>query len=431
MSRQGTCPRCGSGGAAGEPCSTKTCKRSAVHLVPQVHGGVAPERTDDAIGLVFGDYLVVRPIGYGNFGSVYTAFQMPLREPPVRVAVKLMSRLEPDPKEAARLLTLFESEIRALSMLSHPNVVRIFRADSSHDPPYLVMEFIDGAKPLDQLIHDDRIGEALISWDHKRAILDQILNGLEAAHDADIVHRDIKPDNILLQVVAGHPHLVRIVDFGLAEFVGEQVSPDAVMGTPWYMAPEQFERRQVGPWTDVYAVGVLAMELLVGYRPFEKMGLGDIIRAKSRAPSFSPEALKRLGCSTRSIAFFEQAVHPNPRHRFADVRAFRGALEQVIDELRMGPTLMLDKFELRRLEGDTPNQSPTTMLPDELELSRRLSDTMMLDPPPRAPAPTPRRSAEPERRPPPEPSAASTLGIFAIAGAVVTVFALIAFFLAR
>jgi serine/threonine protein kinase len=122
-----------------------------------------------------------------------------------------------------------------------------------------------------------------------RHVLEQVLNALEAAHALDIVHRDIKPDNVMLQSVPGDPCFVRVLDFGLARFLESQRETSLLLGTPAFMAPEQVTREGIGPWTDLYALGVLAFEMLTGRRPFDGETPQEVL-AKKLDPDFDPRS---------------------------------------------------------------------------------------------------------------------------------------------
>ena len=164
-----------------------------------------------------------------------------------------------------------------------------------------------------------------------RRILGQVLNGLEAAHSQSIVHRDVKPENIMLQTVAGNPDLVRILDFGLARFVEERTQTSVAMGTPIYMAPEQLDRRNIGPWTDLYVVGVMAFELLTGRRPFPGRTHREIL-GKKLDPDYDPCAqIADLDVSELSAEFFRRAVARSPEDRYRSATAFRMALANVFE----------------------------------------------------------------------------------------------------
>ncbi|TNF28955.1 MAG: serine/threonine protein kinase, partial [Deltaproteobacteria bacterium] len=286
----------------------------------------APGREPDPlIGKRIDDYLLVSVLGVGGFGKVLLALQLPIM---MKVALKLMHE-QADTALAARLLDKFEAEARALATLSHPHIVRLVKY-GLHDgrTPYLVMEFVDDGRTLKHEIADKAAREELLDLADARHILVEVTHGLAAAHARDIVHRDIKPENIMLQRVAGDDSFVRILDFGLAKFVAGRDETSVTVGTPIYMAPEQLERRSIGPWTDWYAVGVIAFELLTGRRPFTSHEF-HVIMAQKLDPEFDPVAgLDDLRLPESALAFFRTALARAPEARYRTAEDFRAGLDQ-------------------------------------------------------------------------------------------------------
>lgn len=130
----------------------------------------------------------------------------------------------------------------------------------------------------------------------------QVCNALEASHRIGIVHRDVRPENILLQEVPGDPNFVRVLDFGLAKFVEEGGRSSVMMGTPVYMAPEQVSRGAIGPWTDLYSLGVMLCEFVQGKRAFSAQSRQEPLARKP-----PPEALPVLDAP----AFLAEATRPD------------------------------------------------------------------------------------------------------------------------
>ena len=197
------------------------------------------------------------------------------------------------------------------------------------------MEFVDGGvslKPLARPKDGGRPDPAMAL-----GVLNQVLNALEAAHGVGIVHRDIKPDNILLRPVAGDEHHVKVLDFGLAKFLSEGTGTSIALGTPGYMAPEQIKAAGMGPWTDLYAVGVMACEMLTGRWPFEGRTAQVLIACKLD-PAFDPAPqLEGLDVDPEILAFLRQALAHAPADRFRDVASFRAALN-ALDVSSLEPT---------------------------------------------------------------------------------------------
>lgn len=164
-------------------------------------------------------------------------------------------------------------------------------------------------------------------------IVEHTLSGLEAAHAAGLVHRDIKPDNLLLLTEGDDPWFVKLADFGLARLVEGSGRTTAVAGTLHYMAPEQFEQRDYGPWTDLYALGVMTFELLLGQRPFTTERLEAVMAAK-RDPAFDPlAAVPDADVPDLLGIFLRKALHPDPARRYRSARDFREAWRRVASSL--------------------------------------------------------------------------------------------------
>jgi serine/threonine protein kinase len=201
---------------------------------------------------------ILELLGQGGMGIVYKARQPRLDR---LVALKIL------PAEAGRDLAFaerFVREARALAKLSHPSIVTVYDFGESGGRFYLLMEFVDGVN-LRHLLQEQRL-----TPEQALTIVPQLCEALQYAHEQGVVHRDIKPENILLDK-RGH---VKIADFGLAKLLGPKVADSAltgsqqIMGTPHYMAPEQWERPQsVDHRADIYSLGVVFYEMLTGELP--------------------------------------------------------------------------------------------------------------------------------------------------------------------
>ena len=207
--------------------------------------------------VVAGRYRVEAELGRGGMGVVYRAVQLPIERP---VALKVLRReLVDAPKARAR----FEREARALSALPHPSAVAIYDFGEHEGMAYLAMELLHG-ETLAEALREGAFGAA-------RAIdvATQLADVLAAAHGVGLVHRDLKPENIVLE-----GETVRVLDFGLAFLAaregpaGRMTREGVVVGTPAYLSPEQARGEDVGPATDVYALGCVLHELLTGKAPF-------------------------------------------------------------------------------------------------------------------------------------------------------------------
>ena len=236
---------------------------------------------------MIGDYLVVDQLGRGAYGCVYTVLLLPVF---MRAALKLLVYQSDNPRTRANVMEKFEGEALSLAHLSHPNLVRLLKYGEFDGAPYIVMEYVKDGRGLDLEIKTRRNAAQPFEPRLIRHICEQMVNALNAAHLEQIVHRDVKPSNILLQAVSGDHFFVRVLDFGLAKFIDSGGETSYIVGTPYYMAPEQVLRRDIGPWTDLYGVAMIALEMLMGRR-LEIGDTADDVMSRKRDPNFDPMQL--------------------------------------------------------------------------------------------------------------------------------------------
>lgn len=242
-------------------------------------------------------------LGRGGMGTVYLGRQMSLDR---EVAVKVLaSELADDPQFLERL----EREARVMARLRHPNIVAVHDFQRTDDGAAIVMEFVEGGSLREKLLlHPNGlpVAEAL-------RILRQIADGLEAAHASGVIHRDMKPENVLM----GADGMARVTDFGLAlplhEGSARLTLSGTAVGTVDYMAPEQFKGGEADARLDVFALGVMAYELLTGQTPRGSFDAPHHLRAEIPVPISG--AIMR-------------ALKPRPEERFASIAAFMLALHE-------------------------------------------------------------------------------------------------------
>ncbi|GAB1693252.1 protein kinase domain-containing protein [Krasilnikovia sp. M28-CT-15] len=227
-----------------------------------------PSTLDLSGRCVGGSYLLVEPIGHGGTGRVWRGVDRATGAP---VAVKVLYEgLHHQPKRVSR----FVQERTILLMLRHPNVVRVRDLISLGETLALVMDLVPGGSLRDHLREHRTVapGEAA-------RLTAQIAGALAEAHGLGVVHRDLKPDNILLETEDGRLR-TRLTDFGIARMLTTPslTMPHAVVGTPHYMAPESFHAVPASPAADVYALGVLLYELLTGHPPYEGDSVPELMR---------------------------------------------------------------------------------------------------------------------------------------------------------
>ena len=224
-------------------------------------------------GTNVGEFLIGVKIGSGGFGSVYDATHAVIGK---RAAVKV---LDLEFVRSAQTMARFVAEARAVNKIQHPNIVDIFGFGELPDGrPYCVMELLEGM-PLSRYLD----ARKRLSVPELLMVLSPVVSALDAAHGQGIVHRDLKPENIFLCFRDGKMTNVKLLDFGIAKLVGDdwadgpKTKTGSPIGTPAYMAPEQCTAGDVGPATDVYALGVLCHTALTGEPLFDGASLVEIL----------------------------------------------------------------------------------------------------------------------------------------------------------
>lgn len=323
-------------------------------------------------GLVLdGRYRLDRPLGEGGMGTVWVAHQLTLGR---AVAVKALRKGRA--QDQARL----EREARLLAAVRHPAIVQIFDFGRTADGlSYVVMELVEGPTLDARLAALGRI-----SCEEAVSLLLPLLDGLAAVHAADIVHRDIKPANILLAIEgAGSAARVtpKLLDFGIAKSdVGTALTVQGdLIGTPAYMAPEQFSGGAVDARADLWAIGALLYDMIAGEPPFVGSNLFELMRrVKDEPPAFPRMA---AGLDGKLWTLLTELLRKGPSERPPSANALRQRLTEWLST-RGGPR------DLSRLIGaqvPTPRNSPSA-LPTSAPLP---TDSLPPEVPPPAPVPTP------------------------------------------
>src|SRR5262249_22378209 len=229
---------------------------------PPANGGQAEglPYVPDLTGKMLGDFHILRRLGEGGMGQVYLAEQVSLKRP---IALKILkAELAANPKALQR----FKSEAEAVARATHPNIVQIYAIGEVDGLHYMALEFIDGLNLRDYLAKKGPPALALAL-----SIMRQGAAALQRAGELGIIHRDVKPENILLTRQGG----VKIADFALSRILTGEPQPSVkltqsgvTMGTPLYMSPEQVEGKKLDPRTDIYSFGVTSYHMLAGEPPF-------------------------------------------------------------------------------------------------------------------------------------------------------------------
>ncbi|MBX2802103.1 MAG: serine/threonine protein kinase [Myxococcales bacterium] len=225
------------------------------------HDSSTPE--DPLLGRTLGErYEIVRRAGAGGMGRIYEARHTHLDR---KVAIKVLS-VDPLSPSRESFQERFFAEAKLTSRLSHPNTVRVLDYGNTDDIYYIAMEFIEGST-LRELLEQQTVLEPL----RVVSLATQLCGSLAEAHDLGVIHRDLKPTNIMLTVHADGHEFVRVVDFGIAKpLVDSEVETQAgvLFGSPGYMSPEQILQQDLTPRSDLYGVGALLFLMLTGRRPF-------------------------------------------------------------------------------------------------------------------------------------------------------------------
>jgi eukaryotic-like serine/threonine-protein kinase len=253
---------------------------------------------------------IIRELGRGGMGVVYEAFDISLQR---RVAVKQLGRAvfaEPGMKER------FLQEARTAAKLRHPNLAEIYSVVEEGGQLYLVFEFVPG-QTLDRLL----AARGRLSWAETRALLKGLCAAVDHAHSQKIIHRDLKPANVMV----GEDGACKVMDFGIAHEArtSSVATQTAAWGTPPYMAPEQ-EMGRVSRESDLYALAVMAYEMLIGQRPFPGP---DFLDQKLRR-DFPPPTRAAPALPRGADGFFTRALEPDAARRFHSGAEFLQALDE-------------------------------------------------------------------------------------------------------
>ena len=290
-------------------------------------------------GTTLGNYRLLDPLGEGAFGTVFLAEQ---REPVVRrVALKMLREEQTAPNVLAR----FEAERQALALMEHPHIATILDAGSdSNGRPYFVMEYVPG-RPITSCVDEKRL-----TLRQRLELFEQVCHAAQHAHSKGVIHRDLKPSNIMVTTRDGRAH-AKVIDFGIAKATQMRLTPhtlftadSAFIGTPEYMSPEQVAGSpDIDTRTDVYSLGVVLYELLVGSTPFgtkalREAGFIEIVRQIREIDPPKPSTVlarlsaeasseKKDGSAKKKLLKLADARATEPRQL---ARAVRGELDVIV-----------------------------------------------------------------------------------------------------
>jgi eukaryotic-like serine/threonine-protein kinase len=360
---------------------------------------------------IAGRYELGDRLGYGGMSTVHLAFDRRLER---QVAIKLLAEHLADDQQ---FVSRFRREALAAARLVHPNIVQVFDfgLDDRSGRHYIVMEYIQGKSGAELLRDEGRLNvrDGLF-------IVDQSCRGLEHAHRHGVVHRDVKPGNLL----RSDEGTVKLADFGIAK-AGDAVSRitqvGSVLGTAAYLAPEQAAGEEAGPRSDIYSLGVVAYQLLTGRLPYEAQSLTELaLKQQRERPPLLDEAVEDVPHGVAQAV--ARALQLEPDRRFGSATEFRealaaGAAGRTFDE--DDATAATSVFT-----GD-PTSSTRVVPRQEQTRARRLQAS----PGPATSAPAPTYAAGPAERPARRRRGALTtalLVLLLVVLAVVLYFALVA-----
>ena len=319
------CPDCGTWNRS----SAATCSRCNAKL-PEVTGSASPEKPDEEITKLRqatgSRYKVQKRLGGGGMASVYLAEHAQLGRP--LVLKVLHGHLARDPE----MLERFRREARAASQLVHPNIVPIIDSGEVEGVLFTVMPFMPGGSFADRIAHGPQPAVDVAT------VVAQAATALDYAHRRGIVHRDVKPDNVLFDE-DGH---ALVTDFGIAEArsQGRLTASGRALGTPHYMSPEQAMGKLVDGRADVYSLGIVAYEGLVGFPPFDGPDAFAVGYKQVHEPAVNPLQINAT-IPTPVADIVMRCLAKSPAERFAranDVAdaliAWLGTVENAVDPMR-------------------------------------------------------------------------------------------------
>jgi serine/threonine-protein kinase len=281
-----------------------------------------------------GKYKIIAVLGEGSMGIVYKAIDPDIQD---YVALKTIHKHLLEGKDRAVILQRLINEVKAGRLLRHPNIVAMYDYQEDDDICFLVMEYVEG-KTLKQIMQDNPI----FNDQEIFRIMNQLLDGLQAAHNQGVIHRDIKPENLILKNNGD----VRIADFGIARLDNSTMTIDgSVLGSPAYMSPEQCMGKQVDARSDLFSAGVVLYQLLTGEKPFFGMTFMETMQQILHSQPLMP-TIRNQDLEIQWDAVVTKALAKHVDQRFQTAADFQQGLtdmarHQLVDNQQTKPTRWL------------------------------------------------------------------------------------------
>ncbi len=346
------------------PEDSKFCLECGADLSDPGSGPRTVEKPDELITRLTktleGRYRVAKMVGRGGMGAVFLAQDLTLERP---VAIKV---LPPELSHDEKLVGRFEREARTAAKLDHPNIIPIFAVESSGDLHYFVMKFVDG-ESLEQVL-----ASGALSMEQSQECLWEAARALGHAHTRKVVHRDVKPGNIMFD----HDGRVMIADFGISKAMQsstQYTQTGQVIGTPFYMSPEQAKGQEVDGRSDQYSLAVVGFQMITGRLPFQDQAVHTIIYKHIFE---EPPSIRELcpDCPAYVAAALHKALAKEPDGRFPTMDEFAAA---VMPHRRVTSALGVGSGGAERASPDapttiTPATGPTIVTPQKEPKKRRV-----------------------------------------------------------
>jgi serine/threonine protein kinase len=367
-----------------DPTKPANDATTPIEKVETKAGATQFEVTVSAAPLFNDRYLIEKELGRGGIGITYLARDSQLHSMPVVIKVLIE---KPGNKEWVRRKFIQESE--ALTRIAHPGVVKVLnRGEFSGGKPFFVMEFVEG-RPLRSAILPEGMDFEFVA-----SILEELGNALQAAHEKKIIHRDLKPENIMLQTLSGGEEAVKIIDFGIAKMAdsqaGNTTEGDIIAGSLHYMAPEQLLSQTVSPATDIYALAIIAYEMLTGRKPFNVdakhllASLQQLLQMQRDGVDIKPKQLRpSLPEATQEILLnalvYDPHKRPQEAKRFCDdlvhsltaaANVFSPAFQRAAETALIGAAETDRLAEAKKTKNPQPEKAELQPTPEDEKVTR-------------------------------------------------------------